>query len=54
MYIKWHFVPVFNGDLCTAVHTFSSLILATLLRMAMAMFDIHIDFNIKHDQLSLV
>lgn len=54
IYIKWHFVPVFNGDLCTSVRTFSSLILATLLRVAMTMFDIHIDFNTKYDQLSLV
>lgn len=54
IHIKWHFVPVFNGDLCTSVHTFSSLILATLLRVAMTMFDIHIDFDTKYDQLSLV
>lgn len=49
--IKWHFVLVFNGDLCTAVHIFSLLILAKLLNNHDY---VHRDYNTKHDQLSLV
>lgn len=51
--IKWHFVPVF-GDLYSAVHIFSLLILASLFKkMTMIVFDSHLDFNTKCDQLSL-
>lgn len=51
--IEWHFVPVFNDDLYTAVHIFPSLSLASLLN-GCDCADIHIDFNVKYDQLSVV
>lgn len=53
--IKWRFVPVFNGDPCTAVHIFSSLILASVLKEWLWLYLIfHIDFNTKHDQFPCV
>lgn len=53
--IKWHFVSVFNGDLSAAVHIFSSLNSSiTIKGMAMTLLGIHVEFNTKRDQLSLM
>lgn len=49
---KWHFVPVFPGDLCTAVHTFSYS--SNTVKSGYDYVWYSIDFNTKHDQLSLV